>query len=284
MRLMTDARPRPSLSRAGLAAIGLLGAFVAALLIGSPAGLQLADPDRSAVSQFRSAIAGIPADATVLVAFDPDIGTYPEIRFAVRSVLDDLMAHGAGLAIISYTPEGRALALAEHERLRGAGAPATRLLDLGFRTGAEAGLVASVGSVVPASARGALADLLRARGGGLHAFDLALIIAGGDLGPRSWIEQIGTRVPGLPLVAVAPTSLRPELEPYLATGQLAALLGTLRDNAGYASSLESSAAHRPPGSLAILVGMLAALIVLVQAGSRGIQARLRRAVGGRERW
>jgi hypothetical protein len=284
MRLMTDARPRPSLSRAGLAAIGLLGALVAALLIGSPAGLQLANPDRSAVSQFRSAIAGIPADATVLVAFDPDIGTYPEIRFAVRSVLDDLMAHGAGLAIISYTPEGRALALAELERLRGGGAPASRLLDLGFRTGAEAGLVTSVGSVVPASASGALADLLRARGGGLHAFDLALIIAGGDLGPRSWIEQIGTRVPGLPLVAVAPTSLRPELEPYLATGQLAALLGTLRDDTGYASSLESPAADRPPGSLAILVGMLAALSVLLQAGSRGIRARLRRAVGGRERW
>ena len=281
---MTDARPRPSLSRAGLAAIGLLGALVAALLIGSPAGLQLANPDRSAVSQFRSAIAGIPADATVLVAFDPDIGTYPEIRFAVRSVLDDLMAHGAGLAIISYTPEGRALALAELERLRGGGAPASRLLDLGFRTGAEAGLVTSVGSVVSASASGALADLLRARGGGLHAFDLALIIAGGDLGPRSWIEQIGTRVPGLPLVAVAPTSLRPELEPYLATGQLAALLGTLRDDTGYASSLESPAADRPPGSLAILVGMLAALSVLLQAGSRGIRARLRRAVGGRERW
>jgi hypothetical protein len=284
MRLMTDARPRPSLSRAGLAAIGLLGAFVAALLIGSPAGLQLADPDRSAVSQFRSAIAAVPADATVLIAFDPDIGTYPEIRFAVRSVLDDLQAHGAGLAVISYTPEGRALALAELERLRGAGAPASRLLDLGFRTGAEAGLVTSVGSVVPASASGALADLLRARGGGLQAFDLALIIAGGDLGPRTWIEQIGTRVRGLPLVAVAPTSLRPELEPYLATGQLAALLGTLRDDAGYASSPESPAAHRPPGSLAILVGMLAALIVLLQAGSRGIQARLRRAVGGRERW
>jgi hypothetical protein len=281
---MTDARPRPSRSRAGLAAIALLAALAAALLIGNPAGLQLANPDRTAVSQLRSAIAGIPADAAVLVAFDPDIGTYPEIRFAVRSVLDDILAHGAGLAVVSYTPEGRALALAELERLLGAGAPTSRLLDLGFRTGAEAGLVTSVASIVPASASGALADALRARGGGLQAFDLALIVAGGDLGPRSWIEQIGTRVPGLPLVAVSPTSLRAELQPYLATGQLAALLGTLRDDAAYASSTASPTAHRPPGSLAILVGMLAALVVLLQAGSRGIQARVRRAVGGRERW
>ncbi|MDQ2941621.1 MAG: hypothetical protein M3R05_05465 [Chloroflexota bacterium] len=281
---MTDARPRPSRSRAGLAAIALLAALVVALLIGSPGGLPLANPDRTAASQLRSVIARIPRDATVLVAFDPDIGTYPEIRFAVRSVLDDLLAHGSGLAVVSYTPEGRALALAELERLLGTGAPASRLLDLGFRTGAEAGLVTSVASIVPGAASGPLADALRARGGGLQAFDLALIIAGGDVGPRSWVEQIGTRVRGLPLVAVSPTSLRPELEPYLATGQLAALLGTLRDDAAYASSAESPAAHRPPGSLAILVGMLAALIVLLQAGSRGIQARVRRAVSGRERW
>ncbi|MDQ2933659.1 MAG: hypothetical protein M3R49_01535 [Chloroflexota bacterium] len=280
---MTDAQPRLSRSRTSLAAIALLAALVAALLIGSPAGLQLANPDRTAVSQFRSVITRIPGDATVLVAFDPDIGTYPEIRFAVRSVLDDLLARGARLAVVSYTPEGRVLALAELERLLGAGVPASRLLDLGFRTGAEAALVTSVASIVPGSASGPLADALRARGG-LQGFDLALIIAGGDLGPRSWVEQIGTRVPGLPLVAVSPTSLRPELEPYLATGQLAALLGTLRDDAAYASSAESPAAHRPPGSLAILVGMLAALIVLLQAGSRGIQARVRRAVSGRERW
>jgi hypothetical protein len=281
---MTDAPSRPLRSPAGLAAIALLAALGGAVLIGSPGGLQLANPNRTAASQLRSVLAAIPADGTVLVAFDPDIGTYPEIRFAVRSMLDDLLARGDGLAIVSYTPEGRALALAELERLLGQGAPAGRLLDLGFRTGGEAALVTSVASVVPGSASGPMADALRARGGGLGAFDLALIIAGADVGPRAWVEQVGTRVPGLPLAALSPTSLRPELEPYLATGQLAALLGTLRDDAAYASSLESPGAHRPPSSLAILVGMLAALAVLLQAGSRGIAARVRRAVSGRERW
>jgi hypothetical protein len=281
---MTDAPSRPRRSPAGLAAIALLAALGGAVLIGSPGGLQLANPNRTAASQLRSVLAAIPADGTVLVAFDPDIGTYPEIRFAVRSMLDDLLARGDGLAIVSYTPEGRALALAELERLLGQGAPSSRLLDLGFRTGGEAALVTSVASVVPGSASGPMADALRARGGGLGAFDLALIIAGADVGPRAWVEQVGTRVPGLPLAALSPTSLRPELEPYLATGQLAALLGTLRDDAAYASSVESPSAHRPPSSLAILVGMLAALAVLLQAGSRGIAARVRRAVSGRERW
>ena len=105
-----------------------------------------------------------------------------------------------------------------------------------------------------------------------------------DLGPRSWVEQVGTRVPGLPLVAVAPTSLRPELEPYVASGQLDGLLGTLRDDAAYAASVELGGVHRPPASLAILVGMLAALAVLLQVGSRNIQARVRRAFDRRERW
>ena len=279
---MTDLRWRRS--PAGLAAIALLAALGVAVLVGSPGGLQLANPNRTAVTQFRSVLAAIPADGTVLVAFDPDIGTYGEIRFAVRSALDDLLARGNGLAIVSYTPEGRALALAEIERLGGQGATSSRVLDLGFRTGGEAALVGSVASIVPDSATGPLADALRARGGGLGAFNLALIVAGVDLGPRSWVEQVGTRVPGLPLAALTPTTLRPELEPYMASGQLAALLGTLRDNAAYASSVQAPAGDRPPSSLALLVGMLAALVVLLQAGSRGIGARVRRAVTGRERW
>jgi len=279
---MTDLRWRRS--PAGLAAIALLGALGVAVLVGSPGGLQLANPNRTAVTQFRSVLAAIPADGTVLVAFDPDIGTYGEIRFAVRSALDDLLARGNGLAIVSYTPEGRALALAEIERLGGQGATSSRVLDLGFRTGGEAALVGSVASIVPDSATGPLADALRARGGGLGAFNLALIVAGVDIGPRSWVEQVGTRVPGLPLAALTPTTLRPELEPYMASGQLAALLGTLRDNAAYASSVQAPAGDRPPSSLALLVGMLAALVVLLQAGSRGIGARVRRAVTGRERW
>jgi hypothetical protein len=280
---MIDLRGRRG-SPPGVAAIALLAGLGVAVLIGSPAGLQLANPNRTTVSQFRSVLAAIPAGGTVLVGFDPDIGTYPEIRFAVRSALDDLLARGNGLAIVSYTPEGRALALAEIERLLGQGAPSSRLLDLGFRTGGEAALVTSVASLLPDSAIGPMADALRARGGGLGAFNLALIVAGVDLGPRSWVEQVGTRLPGLPLAALTPTTLRPELEPYLASGQLVALLGTLRDDAAYAASVETSGAQRPPSSLAILVGMLAALAVLLQAGSRGVGARVRRAVTGRERW
>ncbi len=281
---MSDDRSWRTRSRGGPAAIALLAALAGAVVVGSPAGLQLPNPDHSAVSQLRSAIAGVPANGTVLVAFDPDIGTYAETRFAVRAVIDDLIGKGARLAIVSYTPEGRALALAEIARLVDGGTPAARVLDLGFRTGAEAALVTSVASIVPDSASGPLADSLRSRGGGLRAFDLALIVAGVDFGPRSWVEQVGTRVPGLPLVAVAPTSLRPELEPYLASGQLHGLLGTLRDDAAYAASVKRGGAHRPPASLAILVGMLAALAVLLQVGSRNIQARVRRAFDRRERW
>ena len=78
-------------------------------------------------------------------------------------------------------------------RLQDGGVESSRLLDLGFRAGAEAGLIAAARSAIPASARGALADGLRSDGGGLAAFDLALVVGGTDIGPRSWVEQVAPR-------------------------------------------------------------------------------------------
>jgi hypothetical protein len=200
----------------------------------------------------------------VLVAFDADFGTYPEIRYATRSVLDDLVQGGASLAIVSYSPEGRALASAELERLRRGGLGDDRLLDLGYRSGVEAALVQGVTSVVPAASSGSVAARIRGDGGGIDAFDAALIVGGSDLGPRIWIEQVATRTPDLPLLAIAPTFLRPELQPYLASGQLAGLLGTLRDGVAYGADGSATAPERPPSALAMLLGMLVAIGVLLE--------------------
>ena len=216
----------------------------------------------------------------VLVGFDADFGTYPEISYATRSALDQLNAKGASLAFVSYSPEGRALAAGEVDRLLRAGMPAQRLLDLGYRSGAEAALVQSVVSVVPASVEGPLADRIRAAGGGIDAFDAALLVGGNDLSPRVWVEQVATRIPDLPLIAVAPTFLRPELEPYVASGQLAALLGTLRDGVTYGSSVPEAGAQ-PPSGLAMLLGMLVAIGVLLDAGAGRLGSALGGLMGGR---
>ncbi|MDQ2854493.1 MAG: hypothetical protein M3R32_06500 [Chloroflexota bacterium] len=263
--------------RAAAPAILLLLLVAGATLVpsGIDPGLRLASPDRSHVDQLRASITRLPRGALVLVAFDADLGTYPEIRAATRAAMADLAAHGARLAIVSFTPEGRAIAVAERDRIARAGG-ADPPADLGFVAGSEAGMVRAIASVVPAAAAGPTVDAIRQGGGGIGAFDLVLIVSGSDISARSWVEQVGSRLPAVPLVAIAPTFLDPELEPYLRSGQLAALLATLRDGVAYAQAVSagSSVDLGPiPAPLPMFVGMLAALAVLLDAGMRRLSRR-----------
>ena len=253
----------------------LLLALLVAIVAGSSlAGdfLQLANPDATRVAEMNAAFDALPEDALVLVAMDADLGTYPEIRPAVRAALADLQQRGASLSFVSVSVDGRAIAAAELARLRAAGDEGD-LLDLGFISGVEAGIVRLVGDALPAGAAGVVADAVTERGGGLAAFNLALLVGGTDVGPRSWVEQAGTRLPQMPMVAIAPTFAQPELAPYLRTGQLVALLATVRDDAAYVESFGAAgetAADAPPSAAAMLLGMVVALAVLVQALVRAV--------------
>lgn len=233
--------------------------------------LQLANPDPVRSAQVSEAFGRLPAQALVLVAMDPDLGTYAEIRPTLRAAFDDLLRRGASLAFVSVTAEGRAIAAAELERLRDLGTGDENLLDLGFVSGAEAGMVRLVGDALPPGASGPMADAIRAGGGGIGGFQMVVLVGGIDISPRSWVEQVGTRLPTLPMVAVAPTFAQPELAPYLRTGQLAGLLATVRDGAAYTQAVdagrvvllsEEPRGDRPPSSLAMLLGMLIAFGVL----------------------
>ena len=266
------------LRRVAPALLLLVVLVVATLLQPGAGGLRLASPDRSHVDQLRRAIGDLPSEALVLIACDADLGTYAEIRAATRAAIEDLGAHGAQLAIVSFTPEGRAIAAAERDRIAHSGAEPPA--DLGFVAGAEAGLVRGVALIVPAAAEGPIFDAIRQRGGGIGAFDMVLIVSGSDISARSWVEQVGPRLPDLAMITIAPTFLDPELEPYLRSGQLDGLLATLREGTAYANAVTSgSPADRGPGiaPLPMLVGMLAALAALAEAASRRLARRVRRA-------
>lgn len=287
---MTNSAAPTLLSEAGVARLRrsapalllLLVLAVASLLSGSTGGLRLASPDRSHVDQLRRAIGELPSGALVLIAFDADLGTYPEIRATTRAAIADLAAHGARLAFVSFTPEGRAIAAAERDRIARGGELPTA--DLGFVAGSEAGLVRSIGSIVPSAAEGDIADAIRQRGGGIGAFDMVLVVSGSDMSARSWVEQVGTRLPELPMVAIAPTFLDPELEPYLRSGQLTALIATLREGVAYAEAVSAGSASGPGavvGALPMMVGMLVALAVMAEAAFRRLGRRRRRSAGRR---
>ena len=243
----------------------LAGALAIAVLVDgalAPGRLEVANPDRGAADGLATALDALPEDALVLVAMDPDLGTYPEIRPAVRAALDALRAREAALAVVSFTTEGRAIAAAEVARLQSLGVPAERLLDLGYVAGAEAGLVLSVTELAPAEDGDVPAPFAAARRG-IAAFDLALVVGGVDLGPRTWVEQVGTRLPELPLAAIVPSFRYPEVAPYLRSGQLVALVGTARDGAAYASV--SAHADGLPSPTGLLLGLIVALAVMLRA-------------------
>ena len=257
----------------------LLIGLAAAWLLPDPGSLQLASADRSAADDWSAALDALPDDPTVLVGFDPDIGTYAEVRPTVRTALADLLNRNARLVLVSLTPEGRALLVTELARLRRAEANAARLLDLGYLPGAEAALV-SIASAppVPVAAEGEIARRLAREG--IGAVDAAVVVGGNDLGPRSWVEQVAPRVDGLPILAIAPTVLLPELAPYLASGQLAALLGTPRDGAAYRSLADLGPLDRlrevgEPPVTALTLGLLIAVVIVGQAWGSRLVAQLR---------
>jgi hypothetical protein len=274
-----------------LAPIAAVVALAVAWLVPTQGWVRLAWPTADAPVRMAAVLDALPDDPVVLVGFDPDFGTYAEVRPTARALVADLLARDARLAFVSLTAEGRALASAELARLLRAEANAARLVDLGFMAGAEAGLVdltrglppARPGTV-PTAGGDALARQLADEG--MAAVTAVAVIGGNDLGPRSWLEQVVPRVDGLAILSVTPTVLLPEVQPYVSSGQLAAALTTPQEGAAYRASLELGNLDRLVESdglreLPILVGMLIAVLVLAQAAG----ARLSTAMGaarGRE--
>lgn len=260
LRLLARAAP--------LALVLLLGL---AWLLPEPGGLSLesAGGDAARLETTLDALGDAPI---VVVGFDPDVGTYPEIRPTVRVLLADLIARGAQLVFVSLTPEGRALLVAELGRLEASGTDADTLIDLGYVAGSEAALVSLSRSVRAPGAPEALQAQLASAG--IGAADLIVVVGGNDLGPRTWVEQALPRIGQPPTAAVAPTILLPELVPYIESGQLDALIATPMAGASYrAAAGPGEGSDRPPDRLALLLGMLVAVGVVGQAlGARLVPA------------
>src|SRR5204862_6304277 len=94
--------------RAGIPTLALLVLLAIASFvpgIGVTAGGSADAPGR----ELQDAIGRLQSGAPVLLDIDADLGTYPEIRYATRAALADLMLRGANVAIVSFSGEGRAI-------------------------------------------------------------------------------------------------------------------------------------------------------------------------------
>ncbi|HEY8170284.1 MAG TPA: hypothetical protein VIH24_04180 [Candidatus Limnocylindria bacterium] len=249
------------------APIILVVALAAGILVDANARFEASATDRAAATRFDTVLDGLTPDSLVLVGFDADFGTYAEIRPSVRTLLADLLARDARLAFVSLTPEGRALALAERDRLMrlDPDLEADRIGDLGFLPGSEAALVTVARAIDGGAALGPPSDPVD-----LAETGLVLVVGGNDLGPRSWVEQVVPRIGPIPMVAVTPTILLPEVQPYLASGQLAALIATPIEGAAYRDDVAEATGGRlgelgGPSTLAVGFGLAIGIVWLLLA-------------------
>ncbi|MCA1587309.1 MAG: hypothetical protein LC744_01100, partial [Chloroflexi bacterium] len=178
-----SSRIRLLLRGAPLALMLLLGL---GWLLPEPGGLSLAT-DGEPAGRVEATLDAMRDAPLIVVGFDPDVGTYPEIRPTVRTLLADLLAREAQLVFVSLTPEGRALLVAELGRLEAGGTDPSAIVDLGFVSGAEAALVSLSRSIRAPDAPEAVRARLAAFG--IGASDLIVVVGGNDLGPRTWVEQ-----------------------------------------------------------------------------------------------
>jgi hypothetical protein len=245
--------------RRAAAPLGLLIVLIVAIALPIGDELDLAQPDSEAAEGFAKLVATIPEDSSVLLGFDPDIGTYAEIRPTVRAAIAALAERGVAFVLVSLTPEGRALAIEERGSLVEGGADSASLADLGFIPGSEAALVRIANGLSGSSALGTTARAELAR------VDVVLVVGGNDIGPRSWVEQVAPRVTSIRLAAISPTILLPEVAPYAETGQLVASISNPRDGAALRDLLAAptgSANDDGPPVGAVLIGLAAAIAFL----------------------
>lgn len=283
---MTDrralVRAAEGVPAARLAPIGLLLALAVAWVVPQPGGIRLGDSGQrgeATAAAVEATLEALPANSVVALGFDADVGTYPEIRATVRTLVAQLLERDIVIAAVSLTPEGRALMLAELGRLARAGVADASIVDLGFLPGAEAALVELTRGGLPSGTAEAQGAFPR---GVLAVADLAVVVGGNDLSPRAWVEQVLPRVDDLPLVVVAPTVLLPELLPFAETGQIDALLIGPRDGAAYRAGAAIDGPPQPDGvteaeprSLPVLIGLLIAVVVLVHAITSAVLQRAR---------
>jgi hypothetical protein len=97
----------------------------------------------------------------------------------------------------------------------------------------------------------------------INDLSLIIVMANETTNIQRWIEQIGTEIDELPMLAIAPATTETTLMPYLASGQLDGLLAGIPGTASYEyhSARQSGMALRRIDSVSL--GALLIVIVIV---------------------
>lgn len=274
------AAAEPLISSQRILRVLIAVALLAGIIIPMVTGFQILPVPASApaeVLQVQESVAALPEGAPVLVAFDYTPAVTGEMEAAAAGLVDQLMARGARLSLISTSPTGPALAghLLEkiYETPQAYMAPyasGEKVIALGYLAGGTAGLAEF--ALHPQNAAPYTVDGRRAwdtpalQGvSGLAGFARIIVLTESLETGRAWIEQVGTEYGQRgSLLVVASAQSAPLLRPYVESGQAGGMVAGLTGGAAY----EKLVGKNGPGSLYwnAFQGGLWVSILLIVAG------------------
>lgn len=260
--------------------LGLLLVIVAAMLV----NISLDTPSSAETAKFHAFLDSLPAGSTVIVSFDHEASALPEIRPLSVAVLRHLFSHDHKLIGLALLAEGTGIGNQLMEQVAGEFRKAygADYVYLGYQPQPIAAIISmgeSLKKTFPTDyfARPYDSLPLLSSMSSLGQAAAVVSIADGNL-TTHWIEYGRARF-NVPIVGAVTGAMMTSYDPYLASGQLAAMVGGLRGAAEY-ETLIGRRGSGARGMLAQTTGHLY-VIAMILVGNIIYFAARRRGRGGK---
>jgi len=178
---------------------------------------QLGSVDPALYAGAAAQIDSLDQGQRVLVSFDYDASQAGEMDPIAEALLVHIRQRGAQAIAVSLNPNGLALGARVVESLGEKGIPDAAFVQTSFHPGQAVGAQSAILSV-PA--------------------DLIVVLAGSPEAMRWWIEQATLSGAEAPIVAGASASALPQIQPYLQSDQVDAVVQGLMGGLAYQRSLD----------------------------------------------
>ncbi len=200
------------------------------------------------------AVEALPAGSRVLLSFDYDPSTMPELQPMAIALAQHLMTKDIKIVSLALWPMGVSLG---NEALMSVSDSLGReeyvdWVNLGYKTGGGVLIVrmgSDIKSVFPTDYNGnPIEDMpIMDEVNKLGDFDMIISLSAGDPGVPAWIMMAGDRY-NIPIGGGCTAVSAPQFYPYLGTGQMIGLLGGLKGAADYETMVRVGVDNAPAGT------------------------------------
>lgn len=209
-----------------------------------------AEPSR----QLYDYVEALPSGSTVLLSFDYDPSTMPELQPMAYALCQHLFRKDIRIVAMALWPQGASLGQEVMSEVADSLGREQYVdwCNLGYKTGGGVMIVrlgSSIQAVFPTDkdnlpwAEIPMLQDLRS----ITDFDLVLSLSAGDPGVPAWVMMAGDRF-GVPIGGGCTAVSAPQFFPYLGTGQLIGMMGGLKGAADYESLVREGTEGAPLGT------------------------------------